>query len=120
MVSRPFKGTFSPIGDTSPSVPSQIVSGNIRIIEYQILCWTHLDGMGDLQLQVKESMGVTRHVGILRCVAANGNQVTFAGDGDATRELVRTGAASNPQGIAIAKKDFPVMLEGWPFRIRED
>jgi hypothetical protein len=65
-------------------------------------------------------MGVAHHLGILRCVTKDGNKVTFVGDPDSTNDLVRSGAAGNPQGIAIAKKDFPVIVEGWLFRIRED
>jgi hypothetical protein len=46
--------------------------------------------------------------------------VTFVGDANSTNGLVSSDAASNPQGVTIAKKDFPVMLEGWSFRIRDD
>jgi hypothetical protein len=88
----------------------------MRIIEYQVLSWTDLDEMGDLQLQLKDALGETSHVGILRCVAKHGRKVTFAGDPAATRELVRSGAAGDPDGIAISKTAYPVMLEGWPHR----
>jgi hypothetical protein len=96
------------------------MSVRTRVIEYQVLSWADLDGMGDLQVQLKEAMGVAPRVGILRCVTANGRKVTFAGGANATKEVVRSGAASHPQGIAVANKDFPVVLEGWPFRIREE
>jgi hypothetical protein len=50
----------------------------------------------------------------------DGRKVTFVGDAYATEELVSSGAASKPAGIAISKKDFPVMLEGWPYRLRRE
>jgi hypothetical protein len=95
------------------------MSVRTRVIEYQVLSWADLDGMGDLQVQLKKAMGVAASVGILRCVTANGRKVTLAGGAKATKEVVRSGAASHPDGIAVANKDFPVLLEGWPFRIRE-
>jgi hypothetical protein len=98
---------------------SQSMSVRTRVIEYQVLSWADLDGMGDLQGQLKKAMGVAPSIGILRCVTASGRKVTLAGGAKATKEVVRSGAASHPDGIAVANKDFPVLLEGWPFRIRE-
>ncbi len=86
------------------------------VIEYQVLSWADLDGMGDLQVQLGEAMGVKSHVGILRCAAEDGTKVTFAGDAATTSELVRSGAASNPEGIAISKSAYPVSIDGWPYR----
>jgi hypothetical protein len=96
-----------------------VVPGDIRVIEYQVLPWAELDRLGDVQQHVKEAMGVAPDVGILRCVTKDGRKVTFVGDANSTNDLVASGAASNPQGFAIAKRDFP-LLEEWPFRIRDD
>lgn len=57
-------------------------------------------------------------VGILRCVADDDTRVTFAGGADATRLVVAQKDASLPNGVAISKNDFPVMLNGWPHRLR--
>jgi hypothetical protein len=95
-----------------------VVSGGIRIIEYEIVAWTDLDRMGDLSSLLSDVMKIGSYVGILRCTADNGRKVTFLGDAGATSQLVSSGAASNPTGVAIAKKDFPVMVEGWPYRLR--
>jgi hypothetical protein len=92
------------------------VTAATRIIEYQVLSWGDLDGMGDLQVQLKEAMGMKPHVGILRCATVGGKKVTFAGDAAATSELVSSGAASNPEGIAISKSAYPVSIDGWPYR----
>jgi len=73
--------------------------------------------MGGLPTLLKGAMGELPQVGILRCVTKGGRKVTFAGHADATNVLVKTGEASNPAGALIAKKEFPVMMEGWPFRI---
>jgi hypothetical protein len=92
------------------------VADAVRVIEYQVLPWADLDGMGDLPVRLKSTMGESPHVGILRCVTQGGRKVTFAGDANATNLLVKTGEASNPAGALIAKREFPVMMEGWPFR----
>jgi len=87
-----------------------------RVIEYQVVAWADLDRMGDLQARLKETLGVTPEVGILRCATKDGSRMTFAGNAAATRELVRSGAAANPDGIAISKVAYPVFLKGWPHR----
>jgi hypothetical protein len=88
------------------------------VIEYEIISWADVDGMGDLAVRLKETMGGAPQVGIIRCVTNDGHKVTFASCAKATKELVKSGVASNPDGIAIPKKAFPVMLEGWPYRLR--
>jgi hypothetical protein len=90
----------------------------VRIIEYEIVSWGDLDQMGELSDLLSDTMIVGSQVGVLRCVAQERRRVTFAGDAEATRKLVASTAASSPTGVAIAKRDFPVMLEGWPFRFR--
>ena len=72
----------------------------------------------DLSSLLSDSLKIGSYVGILRCTADDGRKVTFLGHAGATSQLVGSGAASSPTGIAIAKKDFPVMLEGWPYRLR--
>jgi hypothetical protein len=89
-----------------------VASGGTRIIEYQVVPWSDLLAMGDLSSLVTNAMGTVTQVGILRCVTNDGKRVTFVGRADATNALVASGAASNPAGVAIPKKSFPVMLEG--------
>ena len=89
-----------------------------RVIEYEIISWSDLDAMGDLPMRLKGALGDAHQVGLLRCVTARGSKVTFASSAKATKELIKSGAASNPKEIAISKKDFPVMLDGWPYRLR--
>jgi hypothetical protein len=95
-----------------------VPSGGTRIIEYQIVSWADLNTMGDFSRLVLDAMGTVAEVGILRCATEDGRRLTFIGEAAATEELVRSGAASNPEGIAIAKKPFPIMLAGWPHRLR--
>jgi hypothetical protein len=90
------------------------------VIEYEIISWADLDGMGDLAVRLKEAMGRAPQVGIIRCASKDGHKVTFASCAKATKELVKSGAASNPDGIAIPENVFPVMLAGWPYRLRRD
>jgi hypothetical protein len=95
------------------------VAGSVRVIEYEVVYWSDLDAMGDLSRMLADAMTIGSSVGFLRCVADDGRKVTFAGDADATKQLVTSGVASRA-GIAIPKKDFPVMLEGWPHRLRHN
>jgi hypothetical protein len=76
--------------------------------------------MGDLVTLVSASMGVVNQVGIIRCVVENGRRVTFIGDAQATSKLVKIDGAGTSSGVNVAKKDFPVMLEGWPYRFRPE
>ena len=93
-------------------------SGGTRIIEYQIVLWADLSTMGNFQSLAQDALGSVAEVGILRCVTEDDRRLTFLGDAAATQELVRSGAASNPDGVALAKKLFPIMLAGWPHRLR--
>jgi hypothetical protein len=94
------------------------VAASVRIIEYEVVYWSDLDVMGDLPTLLADSMTIGSSVGFLRCVTRDGRKVTFAGNAQATKLLISSGAASQPSGVAIPKKDFPVMLEGWPHRLR--
>lgn len=94
------------------------MAGSVRIIEYEVVYWSDLDVMGNLPALLADAMTIGTSVGFLRCVTHDGRKVTFAGDAQATKQLISSGAASRPSGTAIPKKDFPVMLEGWPHRLR--
>jgi hypothetical protein len=95
-----------------------VAAGGVRIIEYEILLWSDLEALGDLFALLSGSMQPGSDVGILRCVVDDGRKVTFAGDGGATRALVARRTVGTPNGVALRKKDFPVMMEGWPYRLR--
>jgi hypothetical protein len=95
------------------------VSGGARIIEYEIVDWDELAKMGDLPILLGETMRAGSPVGILRCVTTRRRKATFAGDAAAARKLIASGAASNPRGVLISKQEFPVMLVGWPYRLRD-
>jgi hypothetical protein len=90
----------------------------VRIIEYEVVHWSDLDAMGTLSTVLADALTIGSSIGFLRCVDDHGRKVTFAGGADATKQLVASGAASQPAGISLSKKDFPVMLEGWPHRLR--
>lgn len=96
-----------------------VAAVDVRVVEYEILLWSDLYRMGDLVAHIGDSLEVGSALGILRCVTGNGRQVTYVGSADATEKLVKSGVASQPDGIAIPRKIFPVMLEGWPYRLRD-
>jgi hypothetical protein len=97
-----------------------VSGGTAQIIEYEIVPWSDILQMGDLGTLLADSMGAGTQVGILRCVVEDGRRVTFVGDARATSKLVRIDGAGTSSGVRIEKKDFPVMLEGWPFRLRAE
>jgi hypothetical protein len=90
------------------------VADKVRVIEYEIVAWADLQLMGSLAALVEERMGVVPEVGVLRCTARGTTKLTFIGTAAATRALVASGQAGDPSGLLLPKKDFPVMLEGWP------
>lgn len=95
------------------------MSGGIRIIEYEVVPWSDLDRMGDLATLLKKVMQIGSTVGILRAVTEDDERVTFVGNAGVTERLVSSGAASDPTGVAIPKDEFPVVLTGWPYRLRD-
>ncbi len=90
------------------------MADKVRIIEYEIVAWADLLLMGSLAAIVEGKMGVVPEVGVLRCTARGLTKVTFIGQSAATRALVASGKAADPSGLLLPKKDFPVMMEGWP------
>ena len=90
------------------------MADKVRIIEYEIVAWADLCLMGSLAAIVEEKMGVVPDVGVLRCTVRGMTKLTFIGKSAATRALVASGKAGDPSGVPLPKKDFPVMLEGWP------
>jgi hypothetical protein len=53
-------------------------------------------------------------IAVLRCTDAQGRKITVAGDVCRWLALLRTGSASDPEGIALDTTAFPVTRLGWP------
>ena len=96
-----------------------VMSGGTRIIEYEVVPWTDLDRMGDLVTLLNKFIKIGSSVGILRAITEDEERVTFVGNAEAMTKMVSSGAASNPAGIAIPMDEIPVILTGWPYRLRD-
>jgi hypothetical protein len=93
------------------------MSTKMRVIEYEIVTWADLLNLGSWAELVESKMGTVAAVGVLRCATRTTTKVTFIGDAEATRELIKSGKAGNPVGVSISKEKFPIMLSGWPHRL---
>ncbi len=96
-----------------------VMSGGIRTIEYEVVPWSDLSEMGDLAMRVSVAMGKVTSVGILRGIAEDGERVAFLGNAEVTTKMVSSGATSDPAGITKPRREFPVVLTGWPCRLRD-
>jgi hypothetical protein len=81
-----------------------------RVISHEILNWRDDESLNVLGLAVEEGS----RVAVLRCTDARGRKVTVAGDADLWLALLRTGAAGDPDGVLLAKTEFPITRIGWP------
>jgi hypothetical protein len=75
--------------------------------------------MGNLVTLLNEFMKIGSTVGILRATTEDEERVTFVGNAEATTKMAISGTASNPDGIAIPMSEFPVILTGWPYGLRD-
>jgi hypothetical protein len=100
---------------TTPK-PTGTMTNKLRVIEYEFMLWEDLERLLDLVDLVEAKMGRVPEVSILRCTAREDAKVTLVGTVAATRTLIESGRASRPGGVVIAKSDFPVMINGWPYR----
>jgi len=88
-----------------------------RVIEYEILTWADSERISALAGQSHSQLRVVPEVAVLRGVDEAGQKLTFLGDAAHTREILRTGAASDPGGTLLSVDKFPVVRPGWPFRL---
>jgi len=85
----------------------------VRAIEYEILPTTEAASIGLTRAAV-ERLGARSQVAVLRCVDDHGHKLTALGDAEYLRGLLESGEASNPSGMKLLRRGFPVVLRGWP------
>jgi hypothetical protein len=88
--------------------------GTVRIIEYEIVSKGTAASMGLLTSAVAETPGASTDVALLRCVDIHGEKFTALGEVEAFRTLLASGQASDPSGIRLPNREFPVLRRGWP------
>lgn len=84
----------------------------VRAIEYEIVPKFQIEMIG-LTADAVDSLGPRSQVGVLRCVDGHGDKVTVMGDAGRLRELLASGEASDPAGMRLAEREFPVVVRGW-------
>ncbi len=84
----------------------------VRAIEYEIVPKVQIEKIG-LPDAAVDSLGTRSQVGVLRCVDDRGDKVTVVGDAGRLRELLASGEASDPAGMHLAEREFPVVVRGW-------
>jgi hypothetical protein len=90
----------------------QQLSATVRAIEYEIVPKFQIENIG-LPSTAVDRLGTQAHVGVLRCVDDRGDKVTVVGDAGRLRELLSSGEASDPAGMQLAEREFPVVVRGW-------
>jgi len=85
----------------------------VRAIEYEILPRSKATGIG-LSADVERDLGHLAQVAVLRCVDDHGDKLTALGDAEHLRTLLESGEASDPSGMKLLRRAFPVVIRGWP------
>lgn len=86
----------------------------VRAIEYEILPKGKATSIGLSIDAVEKYLGSLTQVAVLRCVDDRGEKLTALGDAAYLRDLLASGEASNPAGMMLMRRGFPVVIRGWP------
>lgn len=84
----------------------------VRPIDYEIVPPGEAASLGLTPAAVRR-IGNWPQVAVLRCVDGGGKKLTAIGNASYFRHLLRSGEASDPCGMRLSKKGFPVVLGGW-------
>jgi hypothetical protein len=75
--------------------------------------WTRPRTFGLSTDAIDKYLGTLTKVAVLRCVSDHDEKLTALGDSQALRELLDSGVASNPAGMKLMRRAFPVVIRGW-------
>ena len=90
-----------------------MLSGTVRPIEYEVVTVTHAESVGvDSVAMANRFVGINEVV-LLRCVDDRGDKLTAVGDLEHFRALLESGEASDPNGVELTHRGFPVVVRGW-------
>jgi hypothetical protein len=87
--------------------------GTVRPIEYEFVARNEAMGIGLTAGAVMSHLGLITQVGVLRCVDERGEKLTAVCNADHLRNLLASGDASEPNGMKLPKRTFPVVIPGW-------
>ena len=87
--------------------------GAVRAIEYEIMDQAQAARIGLGNKSLAAELQATPELGVLRCVDHRGNKLTLVGQGRHIQSLVASGKASDPDGMTLNEKSFPVVVDGW-------
>jgi hypothetical protein len=86
----------------------------VRTIEYEIVPTSQAINAGLTTDPVGVHLRTMEQIAVLKCVDHRGQKLTAVGNADTLRTLLESGDASNPAGMALSQKEFPMVLPGWP------
>jgi hypothetical protein len=84
--------------------------GAVRPIDYEVV---PRSGAARIGLVSDVHLGTMTEVAVLRCVNERGEKLTTVCDADHLRRLLKSGEASEPSGMPLPRRLFPVVLRGW-------
>jgi hypothetical protein len=87
--------------------------GAVRAIEYEIMDKGQAARIGLGGKSLAAELQATPELGVLRCVDHQGKKLTLVGQARHIRSLVASGKASDPGGMTLNEKSFPVVVNGW-------
>jgi hypothetical protein len=85
----------------------------VRAIDYEVVPRDKARTFGLSTDAIDKCLGSLTKVAVLRCVDDTGEKITALGDSEALRELLDSGEASDPAGMKLMRRAFPVVIRGW-------
>jgi hypothetical protein len=87
--------------------------GTVRAIEYEIVDNEQLVRNGLRDKSLAGQLRAMPELGVLRCVDHRGKKLTLIGQARHVQNLVASGKASDPSGMTLNDRSFPVVVSGW-------
>jgi hypothetical protein len=87
--------------------------GCVRAIDYEIVSLDEATSMGLVTPAAFQPIGNWAQLAVVRCVDDSGEKLTAIGVDGHFRDLLASGDASDPRGMVLSKRGFPVVLPGW-------
>jgi hypothetical protein len=87
--------------------------GTVRAIEYEIVDKEQMVRNGLRDPSLAGQLQASSQLGVLRCVDHQGKKVTLIGQASHVQNLVTSGKASDPSGMTLNDRAFPVVVSGW-------
>jgi hypothetical protein len=96
------------------SVEGSVKPGSVRAVEYEIIGSAQASTMGLTLSKLSNELGGLSQLGLFRCVDHQSRKLTVIGDARHIQWLIDNGQAADPEGLALNRQMFPVVMPGWP------